>query len=54
MMFYHDGGVFFQFVEALELQVADSEGVDGCYRKHFSCKEGVLAFGVTPKVFSPC
>jgi hypothetical protein len=44
----------FSFAESLELQVADSKGVHGFYGKHFSCKEGVLAFEVTPKVFSPC
>jgi hypothetical protein len=32
------------FVEALELWVVDLEGVDWCYRKQFSCKEGVLVF----------
>jgi hypothetical protein len=37
----------FKFVEALELHDAVSKRVDGCYRKHFSHKEGVLTFGVT-------
>ena len=41
-------------MEALELQVADSEGDDWCDRKHFSHKEGELDFEVNPKVFSPC
>jgi hypothetical protein len=41
----------YNFVEAGDLQVA--EGVDWCYREHFSCKERVFAFRITPKVFSP-
>jgi hypothetical protein len=45
---------YFIFIEALELQVAISKRVEGCYRKHFSCIGEVLAFGVNPKVFSPC
>ena len=28
--------------------------VDQCQCKHFSCKEGVLVFGVSPKVLSLC
>jgi hypothetical protein len=41
----------FSFVEALELQVAVLEGIDGCYKKHFSHKEGVLDFGLLQKCF---
>jgi hypothetical protein len=35
MMFYHDGGVFFNFVKAFELQVAVSKRVDGVIENMF-------------------
>ena len=40
-------------MEAWYSQVVGLEGVDLYYIKYFSHKEGVLDFGVSPKVFSP-
>jgi hypothetical protein len=44
----------FNFMEELELLIVVSKGVDGRYKKHLSCKERGLTFGVPPNVFSPC
>jgi hypothetical protein len=54
MMFYHDVGVFFHLCGGIGVTGCTLIGSNVCYRKHFSRKEGMLAFGVTPKVFSPC